>query len=301
VTFALTRDAWLNEGITSYVENRLIEDLYGREWADMENVIERNAINDEFTPENLRLQQLAIEPGVLKDPDENLSSTVYAKGAWFMQFLEQRIGRADFDTFLRSYFDHFAFQSLSSQQFADYARINLLEKFPDKVTQAEFDAWLYQPGIPAFAPATASPRLAAVDAARSAWLEDGTLPATTVTANWSTLEWVHLLEAMPATLTEAQLQALDAAYQFTGTANAELAQRWYPLTIRSGYLQARPQIAEFLSRVGRRKLVMPIYQALAATPDGLLFGRETFEQARSALHPITVGSVEAALQLTPAQ
>jgi len=112
---------------------------------------------------------------------------------------------------------------------------------------------------------------------------------------------VHFLEGMPATLSEAQLLALDAAYQFTGTANAELAQRWYPLTVRSSYLQARPQIAEFLSRVGRRKLVMPIYQALAATPDGLLFGRDTFAQARTALHPITVGSIETALQLTPTQ
>lgn len=301
VTFALTRDAWLNEGITSYVENRLIEDLYGKQWADMENIIERNAITEEFTPENLPLQRLAIEPGVLNDPDDNLSSTVYAKGAWFMQFLEQRIGRADFDRFLRGYFDHFAFQSLSSQQFADYARTNLLQQFPDKVTQAEFDAWLYQPGIPEFAPATDSPRLAAVDAARSAWIEAGNLPATTSTSNWSTLEWVHFLEGMPATLSEAQLLALDAAYEITGTANAELAQRWYPLTVRSGYLQARPQIAEFLSRVGRRKLVMPIYQALAATPDGLLFGRDTFAQARTALHPITVGSIETALQLTPTQ
>ena len=130
VTFSSAKDAWLNEGLTSYVENRIIEDLYGKERADMENVIERNELRKEFTDANKALQPLAVKAGVLKDPDENLSSTVYTKGAWFMQFLEQRIGRADFDAFLRGYFDHFAFQSISTQQFADYAKANLLDKYP---------------------------------------------------------------------------------------------------------------------------------------------------------------------------
>ena len=96
---------------------------------------------------------------MLKDPDDNLSSTVYTKGAWFLQFLEQRFGREEFDAFLRGYFDHFAFQSISTQQFAEYAKANLLDKYPGKVTQAEFDAWLYEPGVPATAPQTASAAL----------------------------------------------------------------------------------------------------------------------------------------------
>jgi leukotriene-A4 hydrolase len=295
VTFAVTRDAWLNEGITSYVENRIIESLFGKAWADMENLIERNAIAEEFTADNVALQQLAIAPGVIKDPDENLTGTVYTKGAWYMQFLEQRIGRADFDAFLRGYFDHFAFQSITSAQFADYAKANLLARYPGKVTEAEFDAWLYQPGIPNFAPATESARLTAVDTAREQWLANGQLPATTLSAAWSTQEWVHFLDGLPAQLQQTQLQALDMSYHFTGTANAELAQRWYPLTVRSAYLAAQPAMAEFLSKVGRRKLVMPIYTALSKSPEGLAFARDVFAKARPALHPITIGSVETVL------
>ena len=49
VTFSTAKDAWLNEGFTSYVENRIIEALYGKERADMENVIERNELKVEFT------------------------------------------------------------------------------------------------------------------------------------------------------------------------------------------------------------------------------------------------------------
>ena len=300
VTFSASRDAWLNEGVTSYVENRIIEALYGKERADMENVIERNELKAEFTDENKALQPLAVAAGVLKDPDDNLSATVYTKGAWFMQFLEQRVGRSDFDGFLRGYFDHFAFQSISTVQFAEYAKANLLDKYPGKVTQAEFDAWLHEPGVPATAPQTVSARFDAVDAARKAWLDAGTVADKALTGAWTTQEWVHFIEGMPETLTEAQIKALDGAYKFTGTANGEIAQRWYPLTIRSGYTAARPAIADFLARIGRRKLVMPTYKALAATPDGLAFAREVFAKARPGLHPITIGSVEAALADKPA-
>ena len=292
VTFATSRDAWLNEGFTSYVENRIVEALYGRERADMESVISRNELRAEFTPENTALQSLAVKPGVLKDPDDNLSSTVYAKGAWFLQFLEQRFGRENFDVFLRGYFDHFAFQSIGTQQFAEYAKANLLDKYPGKVTQAEFDAWLYEPGIPSTAPQLSSPRFDAVDAARKAWLDGGALPANTLTSKWSTQEWVHFIEGMPETLPTERLAALDAAYRFTGTSNGEIAQRWYPLAVRSGYTQANEAIGEFLARIGRRKLIMPTYGALVQTPQGLAFAEQVYAKAKPGYHPITSGSVE---------
>ena len=295
VTFATSKDAWLNEGFTVYVENRIIEDLFGKERADMENVIERNELKEEFTEENKALQSLAVKAGVLKDPDENLTATVYTKGAWLLQFLEQRFGRAEFDAFLRSYFDTFAFQSITTQQFADFAKKNLLDKYPGKVTQAEFDAWLYEPGVPTTAPQTASPRFDAVDAARKAWLEGGTVPDKALTAKWTTQEWVHFIEGMPETLKPEQLAALDAAYKFTGTPNGEIAQRWYPLAVRSGYTQANGAIAEFLQRIGRRKLIMPTYAALVKTPEGLKLAEEVFAKARPGYHPITTGSVEQAI------
>src|SRR3546814_11465522 len=42
VTFATPKDQWLNEGVTSYVENRIVEALYGEEMANMEEVIARD-------------------------------------------------------------------------------------------------------------------------------------------------------------------------------------------------------------------------------------------------------------------
>ncbi|GAA3934844.1 M1 family metallopeptidase [Luteimonas lutimaris] len=293
VTFSSAKDAWLNEGVTSYVENRIIEALYGKDQADMESVIARNELAEEFKTVEPARQVLAEKPGVLKDPDNSSASTVYTKGAWFLQFLEQRFGREDFDAFLRGYFDHFAFQSISSQQFADYAKKNLLDKYPNKVTQAEFDAWLYEPGVPPTAPQVLARKFGVVDSARLAWLGSGELPPPAITGDWSTQEWVHFIEGMPETLKVEQLAQLDEAYHFTGTPNGEIAQRWYPLAVRSGYTAANEAIAAFLEKIGRRKLIMPTYSALVQTQDGLALAKAVFAKARPGYHPITTGSVQA--------
>lgn len=292
VTFSTARDAWLNEGFTSYVENRIVEDLYGRERADMEKIVARNELKSEFTDDNRALQALAVKPGVLKDPDENLTGTVYTKGAWFLEFLEQRFGRDNFDAFLRGYFDHFAFQSISTQQFVDYAKQNLLDRYPGKVSQAEFDAWVYEPGIPTTAPQVHSARFDAVDAARKAFLDAGTLPDAAAIAKWTTYEYVHFIEGLPPVMKPEQLAALDRVFHFTGTPNGEIAQRWYPLAVRSGYTQAFDAIAAFLSRIGRRKLIMPTYHELVKTPQGLQLAEQIFAKAKPGYHPITASTVE---------
>ena len=293
VTFATDKDSWLNEGTTTYVQSRITEALYGRDMAAMEEVIDRDELKNEFKSLDPKLQRLSLKPGTLADPDDQSSATVYTKGAWFLQFLEKRFGRAVFDPWLKGYFDHFAFQSITTSQFRDYLKANLIDKHPNVVTMQEVDQWLYEPGIPGNAPQVESGKFSTVNAARIAWQGSAKLPDKAITGAWGTQEWVHFLEGMPESLKPEQLQQLDEAYHFTGTPNGEIAMRWYPLAERSGYAAAREEMGKFLERVGRRKLILPVYKALVATPDGLAFAEQVFAKAKPATHPITAGSVEA--------
>ena len=295
VTFATDRDAWLNEGFTTYVQGRITEAMYGQDMADMEHVIDRDELKKEYETLEPKLQVMALKPGELADPDGSSSSTVYTKGAWMLQWLEQAYGRDVFDPFLKGYFDHFAFQSITTQQFLDYIKANLVDKHPGKVTMAQIEQWVYQPGVPDFAPKVDARPFAVVNTARTAFLQDGTLPAAQLTSEWSSQEWSHFIEGLGETLTPEQLAKLDEAYKFTGTANGEIAMRWYPLAVRSGYTQAQPEIGKFLERVGRRKLIMPIYAELVKTPEGLAFAKQVFAKAKPGYHPITTGSVEEAI------
>ncbi len=293
VTFATDKDSWLNEGTTTYVQSRITEALYGRDMAAMEEVIDRDELKGEFKTLDPKLQRLSLKPGTLADPDDQSSATVYTKGAWFLQFLEKRFGRAVFDPWLKGYFDHFAFQSITTSQFRDHLKANLIDKHPNVVTMQEVDQWLYEPGIPGNAPQVESGKFSTVNAARIAWQGSAKLPDKAITGAWGTQEWVHFLEGMPESLKAEQLQQLDEAYHFTGTPNGEIAMRWYPLAERSGYAAAREEMGKFLERVGRRKLILPVYKALVATPGGLAFAEQVFAKAKPATHPITAGSVEA--------
>ena len=295
VTNSTWKDIWLNEGFTTYVEGRIVEAVFGREQTEMEEVISQFGLKQDMAKMQPYEQRLALDPLLGRDPDGALSDVAYIKGAWFLQFLERRYGRGEFDAFLRGYFDQHAFQSIDSAAFDRYAKENLLAKHPGKVSEAEFDAWLYAPGIPSIAEPAHSARFDVVDAAREDWLTGERAPSDIATAKWSTQEWVRFLEGMPGKLEAAQLAALDAAFHFTGTPNGEIAMRWYPLAVRSGYAEARPAIETFLVAIGRRKLVMPVWEALAATPDGLAFAQGVFAKAKPGMHPITANSVEGAL------
>ena len=292
VTNASWKDIWLNEGFTTYVQGRITEALYGQEMAEMEREIDQNDLLAEVKDMSPADQALALPPLSERDPDEALSQVAYVKGAWFLQFLEQRFGRETFDPFLRGWFDDHAFQSANTDQFVAYMKKNLLTKKPGAVTDAELKAWLDEPGIPAFATKARSRNFSIVDTARIAWQGSNTLPNVQITGEWGTQEWVHFIDGLGKTLPLEKLAALDKAYHFTGTANGEIAMRWYPLAIRSGYTEANEPAAAFIERVGRRKLILPIYAELVKTPEGLAFAKAAFEKAKPGYHPITTASVQ---------
>src|SRR5690606_26208709 len=105
VTNASWKDIWLNEGFTTYVQGRITEALYGEEMAQMERQIDHDTLEEEMAGMPAADQLLALPPLPGRDPDEALTEVPYAKGAWFLQFIEQRVGRDSFDAFLRGWFD----------------------------------------------------------------------------------------------------------------------------------------------------------------------------------------------------
>jgi aminopeptidase N len=283
-------DIWLNEGFTSYVENRIIEAVYGAELAVMETAIKQHSTVLKLDPLSPAKQAVEL-PGLNhRTQYHGTSGLGPLKGAWFLSWLEQRFSREVFDPFLRGYFDRFAFRSIRTDDFVVHLRENLLAPHPGVVSAAEVAAWLDRPGIPQFAQRAASERFELVDQARENWLASGELPAGA--GRWTTQEWLRFLVAMPDVLEASQLRALDREFGFTGTANGEIARRWYSIVAASSYTPAYDELARFLTRVGRMKLVLPVYRALVHAPAGGQFAAQVFEAARPGYHPITTAAVQ---------
>jgi aminopeptidase N len=287
---------WLNEGFTSYVENRIIEALFGTRRADMERVLSQRSLQLELA-ELAPVDQHLVLDLKGRDPDDGMSAVAYDKGHWLLRTLEQRYGRELFDPFLRGWFDRGAFASVDTNDFVAYLRSQLMAPHPGRFSEDELNAWLYQSGVPAHAIAARSEAFEAVDAQRHAWLA-GTLPLDQIdVADWSTQEWLRFLDGLPDELDGARLEQLDERFKFTGTGNAEVAFLWYVKAIRAGHAPIRPSLNKFLVAIGRRKFVLPLYQELAKRGDAELeFARSVYAKARPGYHPITRASVDPVLQ-----
>ena len=283
VTNASWKDVWLNEGFTTYVEYRIVEVVYGKEMAEMELAMSQQGLRNKigFVRKADQKLRLAATPG--KDPDDS-GGVAYEKGQWFLYALERLVGRPKFDPMLAKWFSAHAFKSVTTDDFVTF----VLAELTDKRVAPMVKQWVNDEGIPSTAPAASSARLVAIDKARAKWIAGEKLPAID---NWNTLERIQFLDGLPAKLDTKKLEELDAAMKLTGTTNGEYAQRWYPLTIRSGYTKTRPAIVAFIERVGRRKLIMPIYNAFTKTPEGLAFAKQTFARIKDNYHPLTASSV----------
>ncbi len=291
VTAASWRDIWLNEGVTTYVQGRITEALYGKPLADEEALLSARALQKSIGGMPPNAQKLAPEPRGMS-ADDTLSDVAYSKGSWFLRTLEQRYGRERFDAYLRGYFDHFAFQSITTEQMLDYLKPNLIDKYPGKMSWNEVKDWVYDTGVPKHAPLPDSPRFDRIDHERSGFLA-GKLAADKLDAKgWNTQEWMYFLDRLPDPTPLAKIREIDAAWHLTGTPNAEIGMRWYSHAIAAGDKDVWPAAAEHMTRIGRIYLTLPVYGAFAKTPDGLAFAEATYAKAKDGYHPLTQAAIK---------
>jgi leukotriene-A4 hydrolase len=274
VTNATWSDFWLNEGFTVYLERRILEKVYGRERAEMEAVLARGELDREMA--RLPPGDCALHIDLAgRDPDDGCTLVPYEKGALLLRTIEHSVGRARFDAFLRSYFEHFAFRSITTAEFLDYLRAEL----PNPVLlSAHIDEWIFRPGIPQGA---AEPHSDAFTRVEVGWPAD--------TGKWITQEWLHFLR----TQEPPDMARLDREFHFTDSGNSEILHQWLLMSVKAGYAPAYPKVEEFLSSVGRRKFLKPLYSELMKTSEGQERARRIYAGARAGYHPIAQAAIDA--------
>lgn len=294
VTNASWHELWLNEGFTNYVENRIMEQVYGPERALLERQLSVQDLQndlDQLDPKDT----LLVTDYTGRDPDDAFTQVPYVKGMLFLQFLEQRVGRAAFDPFLKNYFQTFAFQTMDTEKFLRYLRKTLLND-PDIVSMGEILEWLYQPALASTFVAPQSDAFAQVDQQRALWQKSGKL-TDLQTSSWTIHHWLHFIGQLAATVDIAQLQQLDQGFGLSQSQNAEVAAAWFKVALAKNYTEAQPALQQFLVRVGRRKFVVPLYQQLSQNPETLGWAKAVYQQARAGYHPLTQSAVDKVLKL----
>jgi len=284
---------WLNEGVTVYMERRIMERFYGRQRAEMEAVLGLQELRKVLTKTDPADQVLARLNA--PDPNAGFSELPYEKGALFLRTIEESFGRSHFDVFLRGYLDHFAFESITTSQFVDYLEMNLLSKDPKAAEKIALDEWLHGPGLPGSAALPVSDALEITEENAMNWLR-GELPLEEIgTSRWSTQEWLHFLACIAPKIDAQKMADLDAQFHLTGSGNAEIESQWLLMAIQRKYEPAIPRLEQFLMTVGRRKFLKSLYGALADTAQGKSWALAIYERAYPFYHPITRSAIEAVL------
>ena len=294
VTYASWRDGWLNEGVTSYFESRITEAVFGEARAEQEYALSYAALARAVEEHGADNPNTAMHTPDAISPFDTVSEAIYDKGTVFLRTVERIVGREEFDSFMRGWFDRHAFQPATSAMFLAELREHLVDGDAELEEALMLDEWVYGSGLPENAAAPDPEAFAAVDAAVAAYVSDRTLPAATAWAGWTAAEQRRFLEELPEELTGEELAALNERLGLAGSGNNEVLFLWLEAALRNEYDPALPQAEEFLAEVGRNKFVAPLFRALWETGSwGRPIATGIYGKTRNRYHAMTRGNVDA--------
>jgi len=292
VTNATWADGWLNEGFTSYFENRIMEEIYGPRRAQQEAALSFDDMMEALEEEGMSSPKTRLHlPPAEATPDGGATGVIYDKGAIFLRTLEKIVGRERWDAYLRSYFDRYAFQPMTSARFLADLREHLVEGDADLEKRLMLDEWVYEPGLPSNVARPDPAAFAEVDRAISAFSSGGPAPADF--GRWTTAEKMRFLNGLPRKMPANRLAELDQRLRLNDAGNNEVLFAWLELAVANRYDPAVPALERFLTTQGRRKFVKPLLEELAKDGQwGRPIAARIYREARPLYHPITTRDID---------
>lgn len=265
----VTNKSWqhfyLNEGLTTYLENAIMRELLGNQATELliDNQIKalETFVREKMSthPEETRLNPDLGD----NNPDDTYSIVPYYKGMCFFVHLEQLVGgKSEFFLFLRDYFHHFAFKSLDSSDFMAY----FAEKFPG--IAVDWELWLHGEGMPAVIPT-----LTLIDAVKSEiqalldrFEDENYQPQACDIANWSLPQVTMFLKRVGETPKPQHLR-MSEAYKLSETGNYELKYLWCCVVVKLQAKEYYQDVWSLLSSQGRMKFIRPIFSLLTSSSE----------------------------------
>jgi hypothetical protein len=288
-----------------------MEELYGKSVSDILSAIEFYELQDELktiasskNPEDSRLF-LNLKG---RDPDDGMTDIAYVKGSFFLKTLEQKVGRENFDLFIKSYFKKHAFKTINSIDFINYLEENLLEKNKIKFNHKD---WIYKEGLPKNCLQIYSPRLnkmkvLANDFAQGEEIFKPKISYERIRVKRKIInkkiskyikrkdhivqEWQTFIRALPKSISKEKLKIIDVHLGFKNCGNSEIMTEWFTLSLENNYTEINSDIVRFLKKVGRRKYLVPIYKAMNKVNPKL--AKQIFENSKNQYHAVSRNSIE---------
>ena len=191
-----------------------MESVYGKGYSDMLRKLSYSDLKSEikeFMNSEPDDTKLSIDL-VGRNPDDGVTAIAYDKGFHLLLVIENLVGRKKFDLFLKNYFNTYKFKSVTTAEFVQYLKSNLLDK--QQWEMADIENWIYGTGLPENCPKVYPKRFLAVENAIENILINPEYNFNN--SQWSTHEWLHFLNILGENeITQNDLVKLDSRFNFT--------------------------------------------------------------------------------------
>uniref|UniRef100_A0A0M3I5S5 Leuk-A4-hydro_C domain-containing protein n=1 Tax=Ascaris lumbricoides TaxID=6252 RepID=A0A0M3I5S5_ASCLU len=301
VTNANWEHFWLNEGLTVFLERKIIGILEGEEMRQFEAQVGWEdhlipAIKEQYTEEHPYTRLVQDHKGI--DPDDAYSAVPYEKGSALLMYLEQQLGDSTaFEQFLARYIKKFSGKSVVTSDWKDF----LYESFPQKksiLDGVNWKNWLYDVGVPLNKPNYDGHLLREAASLARRWMDaNDTDLSKFTTAEFKSLSSPLQIKVLDiiyagAPLPKLKVARLDEVYNLTATANCDLQCSWIRLALKARWEPIIPTAIKFVTNYGRVKYLRPIYKDLFLWTKSATEAIAQFKKNVPFMHPISVSIVE---------
>lgn len=289
VTLANWNDVWLNEGITSYLTLRIIEEMSGSDRAELTYFLDRNSYASYAAQPLNRFDSILHRE--VEWASDGFGATGYLKGELFLRTLEDLLGRQTLDEFLEVWFEKFAWRWVDHETF-----LVTLAPFVPAGVDLRLNEWLYRPGLPTNVTAAPSSVLYNRVLQRVQAFSTGTPIASLSPGTWTEVEIDLFLQLAPSQQLRSRLAQVDEALGLSSRKAPPLT--WLIHAANAGYTPALPGIERILLRGGTNGAITSLYNALRGTAANRAFAADVFSRARKRYHPSVEDFVSRLLGVT---
>ena len=167
---------------------------------------------------------------------------------------------------MRSYYEHFKFKSINSNQFKEYF-LNYFKE-SNNLSDIDWNAWLYGRGTPIWHPDYDQSLVETVTELRKKWVDWKPLIKSSndfTSYDTKSLPSPQIMEFLNQLLNEEplgieKLEEMEKLYNFNSNNNPEVKYRWIRLGLKSNWDNAIPRAIKMVSEQGRMKYLFPIYR-----------------------------------------
>ncbi|CAD8093552.1 unnamed protein product [Paramecium sonneborni] len=274
---------WINEGFCVFLERKgLLQHYESIDLVYVNSLVgndEMNALIKEFNSNHdpVIKSYASLHPITENhNADDSFSTIPYERGYQLLLYLEKLVSEDKFQLLLQAWLQQNQYQSVDENDFYNFMIAWIQSNFSMKdflYIKQQIDSvyikWIYNTDAPPY---------------KYGFINDASLLATNLAEDWassrpgeqpqgyeifdkfqSNQKQLFLSSLLKKNLDPVTMKQLDSTYNLTNNLDAELLFRWYTLSIQTKYatdFTNLKKIRTFVSKIGRMKMINPIYKAL---------------------------------------